>query len=80
MFVCIDCGEVFEESKHWQERHGLDTPPYEEWTGCPQCGGSYTIAYRCDDCGEWITDEYIKIDDARYCSNCYQITDLGDEE
>ena len=80
MFVCIDCGKVFESPGRWQETHGLDTPPYEEWTGCPRCGGSYTTAYRCEECGKWITDTYVKIDDTRYCSHCYQVTDLGDEE
>ena len=81
MFVCIECGRVFEVPNKWTEHHGLDTEPYEHWFGCPTCGGAYTEAYECNCCGEWITDNYIKTDNgARYCSNCIRHMELGDEE
>ena len=81
LFVCIECGNVFEDPKYWRETHSLDTPPYEEWSGCPKCHGAYTEAHKCDCCDEWIDDTYIKTDDdKRYCLNCYQVMDLGDEE
>lgn len=41
MFVCTDCGNEFEEPKKHVERHGFTYPPYEEWWGCPVCGGNY---------------------------------------
>ena len=80
MFVCLDCGRVFEDPIHWEETHGLDTPPYEHFTGCPYCGGAYTEAHRCDCCEEWIVDDYYKTDDGqRYCEDCIRKIRLGDE-
>lgn len=73
MYVCLDCGCVFEEPESYCEKHGLDYGPYEEWDGCPSCGGSYTETYRCDCCGEWITNDYVQIDDERFCDNCFTI-------
>ncbi len=81
MFVCIECGRLFEEPTYWEETHGLDTPPYEKWSGCPICYGSYTKAHQCDCCEEWIVSDYIKTeDDKRYCSECYQSREIGDED
>lgn len=81
MFVCTECQEVFEEPIYWEERHGLDSPPYERFSGCPHCKGSYTEAHRCACCGDWITTEtYVKTeDDKRYCEDCIYIEHLGDE-
>lgn len=73
MFVCLDCGEVFEEPVYWEETHGLDHGPYEQWSGCPKCGEAYVETYLCDCCNEWITWDYIETDDGkRYCDNCYR--------
>jgi hypothetical protein len=79
MFVCLECGCTFEDPKHCVNKHGLDTPPYEEYSVCPECGGDYTEAFRCDCCDEWITDTYIKIGSERYCDDCYHIMKLGEE-
>ena len=80
MFVCIECGAIFENPKEWQETHGLDSGPYEGFSSCPYCGGNYTEAFRCDTCGDWITDGYIKIGNDRYCQDCYEFRELGDED
>ena len=40
-YVCLECGKQFSFPKHYIEKHGLDTPPYEEWYGCPYCAGAY---------------------------------------
>lgn len=81
MYICVECNRLFEEPKRYVETHGLDTPPYEEWYGCPFCSGSYTYAYRCHCCDDFITGDYIKTDDdLRYCENCYQKMDIGDED
>ena len=80
MFVCTECGFLFEEPEYWIERHGLDYGPYEQWSGCPQCKGSYVEAHRCDCCGDWIDRSYIRINDERICSNCYTTCELGDED
>lgn len=80
LFVCLECGNVFAEPVHWEETHGLDSPPYEHFSGCPLCYGSYVQAYQCDCCGSWMTDGYIKTDDGkRYCGNCFCNMELGDE-
>lgn len=80
LLICIECGHNFEEPIHWKEKHGLDTPPYEECDGCPRCGGAYTEAHRCDCCDEWISDDYIKTEDGkRYCNDCITHMELGEE-
>lgn len=79
LFVCLECGEIFEEPVYWEETHGLDTPPYEQWSGCPYCKGCYTEAHRCDCCDEWITDDYIIVNENRYCQDCYRPVELGEE-
>lgn len=79
MYVCVDCGTVFEEARYYVETHGLETPPYETWYGCPKCGGYYIEAFKCDCCGEWITGQYAITDDGySYCDNCYVVREVGD--
>ena len=78
MFICLDCGCIFEEPTKYIDTHGLDYPPYEEYSGCPSCGGAYTEAPRCDGCGEYITDTYVEIGDERYCEDCFIIRKLGE--
>lgn len=80
MFVCIECNAIFEEPAHWQESHGLSTPPYEQFSGCPHCKGNYTEAPRCDCCDDYITSNYILTNDGkRYCEDCICTMQLGDE-
>ena len=79
LLVCLECGALFEEPAEWEEKHGLDCGPYERWSGCPSCYGGYTDAHRCNECEEWIVDDYIKIGDKRYCSECYLPMELGEE-
>lgn len=79
VYICLDCGETFEEPKRYTETHGLDSPPYEEWNGCPSCGGAYVEAYRCDLCNDWINEEYVEIKNGyKYCENCFQIKEVGE--
>ena len=83
MYVCLECGHLFEEGeeKTVYETHGFSTPPYEEFRVCPRCSGPYTNAFRCDCCDDWITGDYIKTDDGqRYCDNCYYKMELGEED
>lgn len=80
MFVCLDCGCIFSKTKHYTETHGLDSPPYEEYNGCPECGGAYAKADMCAECGHWITGEYIKLNSGeRICENCYTTYEIGEE-
>lgn len=79
MFICLDCGCVFDEPKHWIETHGLDSPPYEEWDGCPSCGGTYAETYKCDGCNDWLCGTYAEIKNGnKYCENCYGIREVGE--
>ena len=79
MLICLDCGCVFDEPKHWIETHGLDSPPYEEWDGCPSCGGAYAETYKCDGCNDWICGTYAETKNGnKYCENCYEIREVGE--
>ena len=76
-FVCVDCGCVFQEPRRITETHGLDSLPYEEFSVCPKCGGSYVPVKRCDHCSEYITDGYVEIADGkRYCEECFTLRNL----
>lgn len=38
MFICNECGELFEEPKHIEEHHPYgDSFATEEWAVCPHC-------------------------------------------
>ena len=43
MYICLDCGTVFEEPKWVRESQGefWGAPCYEEWLGCPYCYGAF---------------------------------------
>ena len=57
-YTCLDCGKTFDDPKRWEERHGLDSPPYEDFSGCPYCGGAYARTILCDACGDVIASIY----------------------
>lgn len=71
MYLCLNCGNLFEEPSEWEERHGLHAPPYEKWVGCPKCKGSYIETFKCSDCGCYIVNNYIVLNNGDcYCENC----------
>lgn len=80
MYLCFDCGKLFWNPKDYTETHGLDYGPYEHFKGCPKCGGAYCKAYKCDECGKWITSDYIKVRGFRYCDSCFKEVELGEED
>lgn len=69
MFKCCECGHLFEEGEQavWEERHGLDTPPYEQWSGCPICKGGYEEVNQCKECGDWHTEDELY---EGWCEKC----------
>lgn len=73
MYKCENCGHLFEEGEQavWEERHGLDTPPYEKWDGCPICKGGYEEVHQCQECNEWHTDEELY---DGWCEKCLRET------
>ena len=79
-YVCLACGNVFDEDDiaHWTEYHGLEYGG-ERTTGSPCCYENYVDAYECDCCGEYITtDQYVVVDDKKYCWDCIMIKNLSD--
>ena len=73
MYRCESCGHLFEEGEQavWEERHGLDTPPYEQWSGCPLCRGGYEEVHQCKECGDWHTDDELY---SGWCEKCLRET------
>ena len=79
MFVCLDCGCVFEDAVNYTENHGFTDGLYETWNGCPKCGGTFVETRCCDNCGKYITDKYIKTKNNDFlCSNCYIEKDIDE--
>ena len=77
MFVCLDCGCIFEEPVRHTETHGFTDGLYETWDGCPKCGGAFVETKRCDNCNEYIIDKYIKTSNGDFlCDNCYTERDV----
>ena len=69
MYRCCDCGNLFEEGEQavWEETHGLDSPPYEKFSGCPVCKGDYEEVHQCKKCGDWHTDDELY---EGWCEKC----------
>lgn len=73
MFRCCECGNLFEEGEQavWEETHGLDSPPYETWSGCPVCKGDYEEVHQCKECGDWHTEAELY---DGWCEKCLRNT------
>ncbi len=73
MYRCENCGHLFEEGEQavWEDRHGLDTPPYEKWDGCPVCKGGYEEVHQCQECDEWHTEDELY---DGWCEKCLRET------
>jgi hypothetical protein len=59
MLICRDCGYIFGEDEvdYYEERHGLDYPPYEKVFCCPSCQGDFEEAEYCEVCENYFYDE-----------------------
>lgn len=80
MYICNNCGILFETPTQYTETHGIETPPYEVWNGCPECGGSYTKTFECDVCGEYILGEYITVvNGMKICEECFTTSNIMEE-
>lgn len=79
MFICLDCGRLFEEAVAYTETHGFTDGLYETWNGCPRCGGAFVETRCCDNCGEYIVNQYIKTTSGELiCDNCYVEKDISE--
>ena len=70
MFICKDCGHIFDESEVWTESRGMfqEQYAYESVDGCPLCRGEYEEAKFCLEC-----ESVFKEDDVLggcYCKKC----------
>lgn len=68
MYICNNCGEVFEEAKVIEEHHpyGMGTAT-EEWYVCPHCEDTdFQAAQECERCGELVAE----LNDG-LCECCY---------
>lgn len=80
MYICLECEDIFSTPKLFTDKHGLDTPPYENNWGCPYCGGNYVNAIRCYMCNKYICGEYIILSDGSVCcEDCYTVKNIEDE-
>ena len=79
-YECHNCGKRFEEPHIIEEKHGLDTPPYEKIGVCPYCKGYFEEMQECKICGEYFTEDeltsgvcdeciYEKATDIKFCYN-----------
>ena len=79
MYICLDCDSLFESPRQFTEEHGFICPPYEAWWGCPKCGGAYMETHECDQCGQYIVEDYIELEDGTLiCDACYEVKNLLD--
>lgn len=46
-FFCKRCNRFFDELKFYDEKHGLDNPPYERVAVCPICNGGDFMKFNC---------------------------------
>ena len=68
-YRCCDCESEFSELKIYTERHGLDSPPYETWEGCPNCGSTdWEESSYCNNCYEDKFEMSDEQDD--FCEDC----------
>ena len=60
-YICLDCGNIFEEGKQitFQENMGehFGEKVYKKITGCPICGGEYEESTPCSICGSEHLEE-----------------------
>ena len=79
-YHCLECGYLFYYPKLYVERHGMDEPPYEQYKGCPKCGGHYVPVEMCDGCHEEIVGDYAYIYSSgkKFCKDCFCIRNIND--
>lgn len=57
MYICLECGEVFDQPYTRFEPHPeLDGCPSETFYVSPCCGGDYADAARCQCCGAYTVE------------------------
>lgn len=79
MFICEDCGHVFEEDGAFTyiEGHGFNDGLGEVFKLCPLCKSTeISIAKYCYGCDEYFSGEYVEVANGdTYCEKCFIIKD-----
>ena len=71
MYICNNCMAVFSRPDTIQEKHGLDSPPYETVPVCPTCHDpDIAEAMECEDCGCWVPSFFETKSGHVYCKDC----------
>lgn len=79
MYICLDCGEVFDgedsgTSREWigEDRYESNSSGWMYYTVCPNCGSDEIAeAEMCDECGEYYDKtDMIRVGDTKLCKNC----------
>ena len=70
MYICISCGETFEEPREVINDYGYigSAPVRERERVCPYCGEQYEEAETCENCGEHISEAQHK--KSGLCKDC----------
>jgi hypothetical protein len=68
MYVCLDCGKLYDEQPTIQERHGeLDGNWYETLPDTCICGGNIEEAVQCKVCDDWYSEDDLVEGVCGYC-------------
>lgn len=80
MYICLECGEVFEHPKEYKEYYVNEvingTNSYTYYA-CPRCEGAYEEAVECEECGDFVPKSEINYvlqgeKFIRMCNKCYE--------
>ena len=76
MWICEDCGAVFDEAKIIEEHHPYGmTYATEYWAACPHCESTNIEEARfCERCERYV----VELQDGELCDVCYE--DMYGEE
>lgn len=84
MFICKDCGLIFEHPKNICENLTPGYTPAEPtmnryYTGCPRCEGVYESAIECAHCNKFYEKENLEFYKGEYwCHECVE-EDIGND-
>jgi hypothetical protein len=77
MYICENCGEVFEECDTHYEAHPYgDGYAHEAWSCCPYCRDTDVVeAHQCEACEEY----FASLTDGILCEKCYKESEEKEE-
>lgn len=77
MLICVECSNTFDRPRLYKDKICGEPLPFDEWYGCPYCGGEFTTLHTCSLCNESITEDCILLKTGEYiCSNCFETVSI----